>query len=318
MLRCGGFYSILLYILLTKRSVAHAILAQSDFLGAMSEPLLNIDQTTAPRRPRRLVKKSTSLSPSGKLPLWALLVGISVLILVLAPFILTLYCSVNGSLFIAQDRRQSGLYGCDATGQVFVRRAGINSLSRQYAFAITLGFGRFGFGLAKAIDVCWDLLVGRGGQALLAISTYRIFRRTMLTKRGVCILSYDKFIALTYAPDTVYALNTYLRDLRRASSSKSRAYGPSVALIICTAYILVFPTWTSAMTGYQAYTIPYIASSSSDERLTRMNELEPCDWILGHNYTMAIERFCMVKNSSIDTWSSRPSTIDVTQPSCKS
>lgn len=47
--------------------------------------------------------------------------------------------------------------------------------------SITLAFGRLSFTAAKAIDVIWDLFVGRGGQVLLGWVTYTIVRRSLVT-----------------------------------------------------------------------------------------------------------------------------------------
>ncbi|KAF5593181.1 hypothetical protein FPCIR_5387 [Fusarium pseudocircinatum] len=53
-------------------------------------------------------------------------------------------------------------------------------------FQITLGWGRFSFGTAKLIDVIWDLVVGRGGQTVMAFMSWRVFvqylQLSLLTK----------------------------------------------------------------------------------------------------------------------------------------
>lgn len=172
-------------------------------------------------------------------------------------------------------------FGCDPSGNTFSTYEPPNLFDTRYTFAINLGFGEFEFAAAKLIDVGWDLVVSRGGQALVALCIYRTFRRSMLNGSETSTMSYDKFLALSYAPDTFLALRTYGSDLLvgRLSASK-RNVCRSVALIACTIYVLVFPTWTSAMTGYQADMVPYIASNISSYVQVEMNSLPSCDGVL--------------------------------------
>ncbi|KAF2819702.1 hypothetical protein CC86DRAFT_412631 [Ophiobolus disseminans] len=43
-----------------------------------------------------------------------------------------------------------------------------NHWASSGVFQITMGYGKLKFSQAKAVDVVWDAVVGRGGQALLA------------------------------------------------------------------------------------------------------------------------------------------------------
>ena len=47
------------------------------------------------------------------------------------------------------------------------------------AFQITLGFGYLTFAQVKLIDIVWDVVVGRGGQGVLAIISYRVFSKCL-------------------------------------------------------------------------------------------------------------------------------------------
>ncbi|EGP90296.1 uncharacterized protein MYCGRDRAFT_91137 [Zymoseptoria tritici IPO323] len=97
-------------------------------------------------------------------------------------------------------------FGCDPSGNTFSTYEPPNLFDTRYTFAINLGFGEFEFAAAKLIDVGWDLVLSRGGQALVALCIYRTFRRSMLNGSETSTMSYDKFLALSYAPDTFLAL----------------------------------------------------------------------------------------------------------------
>jgi hypothetical protein len=129
-----------------------------------------------------------------------------------------------------------------------------NKWNPETALWITLAFGRFTYAQAKAIDVAWDLVVGFGGQALVAYWAYPIIRRTLahdIQRWGV-----KTHLYASLAFDKVSLSGTWA--LIRHNSSNW------FTMLLTFAYILAFPTLMSLVTGYQAGLIPYVQLSGGD------------------------------------------------------
>lgn len=172
--------------------------------------------------------------------------------------------------------------------------------------SITLGFGEFDFAWAKATDIAWDLLVGRGGQVLLAALAYPIFRRSLLLCLERRAVPFDIIAALTFSKISLESAMRIARDLRtsfqheHASATVNGATPQSnfaavmscslqavskawkafvscnwvfLGLLFASIYIILFPTFLSAMTGYQALSTAYIAMPG-DLNLIEASELQ--------------------------------------------
>lgn len=139
--------------------------------------------------------------------------------------------------------------------------------------SITLGFGNFSYSQAKAIDFMWDLVVGRGGQLLLVYCCYPKFRRALLTKLESSSISLPVFAALAFdkigwtsigamsSLDNYHYVPLAQRDPRKPATTNATTrcqFGRLSLFVVAFAYILIFPTWISIMTGYQAKSKPYV------------------------------------------------------------
>ncbi|KAF2730980.1 hypothetical protein EJ04DRAFT_584472 [Polyplosphaeria fusca] len=130
-------------------------------------------------------------------------------------------------------------------------------------FQITYGSGPLTFAEAKAIDIIWDVLVGRGGQAILALTSWQVFGRYVTTSMAVEPVTLDTFRTVFLDKEPTVMSSLYLiRDFatRRGLQSK-------IAMTFVTftmTYILFFPTLTSAMTGYSTDVQAYIPDSSKN------------------------------------------------------
>ncbi|KAF7191410.1 hypothetical protein HII31_07433 [Pseudocercospora fuligena] len=164
------------------------------------------------------------------------------------------------------------VFACDANGNVYWTTKPPGLFDTRFAFAINLGFGSFSFSVAKSLDLAWDLVIGRVGQALFISFTYITFKRALTTSRRAYEISYEKFLALTYAPSNLMAFLTYLDDFVRPSGS-FRQFLMALAVVYCTVYVLIFPTWVSAMTGYQAQLKPF-----ESETKVAMNNVPICGY----------------------------------------
>lgn len=168
------------------------------------------------------------------------------------------------------EATRNQLFACDANGNVYWTTKPPGLFDTRFAFAINLGFGSFSYTIAKSLDLAWDLVVGRVGQALFTSFTYITFKRALTTSRRAYEISYEKFLALTYSPGNFMAFLTYLDDFVRPSGS-FRQFLMALAIVYCTVYVLIFPTWVSAMTGYQAELKPF-----ESETKIAMNTVPTC------------------------------------------
>ena len=157
--------------------------------------------------------------------------------------------------------------GYDPNGNVYVPGGSIPGIwSTDYFLAITLGFGSFDFSTAKNIDIFWDLVVSRLGQAALAWVVYRVFRKSLLFSMERYPARYDTFVSMAYTTTTPTALWVYCRDLKTWTTRRPRPVRwilTIYALVFSTAYVLAFPTMTSAMTGYQAESVAMVPLHST-------------------------------------------------------
>lgn len=111
---------------------------------------------------------------------------------------------------------------------------------------ITFGFGSFNFGVAKGIDVGWDLIVGRGGQILLALFSYRIWSAILLLSMETHAVSFYTYTAVGFDRGPIFIIWASLRDLW-AGRSQERLI-PLMG-ILTSLYLLVFPTFVSSFVG---------------------------------------------------------------------
>lgn len=149
--------------------------------------------------------------------------------------------------------------------------------------SVTLGFGNFTFAEAKAIDFAWDLIVGRGGQALLALACYPVFRRAFLLSIETRTASFPIFSAIAFEKVSLTSIWVFIQDIW--ACPRSRKVGTPVVkpasiprqfllVLICAfAYILSFPTWLSGMTSYQSkmgvyFTVPLNGNLAPASNLT--------------------------------------------------
>ena len=155
--------------------------------------------------------------------------------------------------------------------------------------SINLGFGRFGFGAAKWIDVLWDVVVGHCGQVLLAYLAYIVFAKAMMFSMESHPIDHDLFVGLAFKPfsaETMWtAASGLIREkLHHVGDARRRIHRHTwimSALLPCGIYILVFPVMVSAMTGYQAVSTSWVTrpdtgdlinmTSLSQEQLTLTN-----------------------------------------------
>jgi hypothetical protein len=78
-----------------------------------------------------------------------------------------------------------------------------NSATISNFFSITNGYGSFSFGMARFIDLVWDLVISLGGQALLAWISYRVYTNLLLRITESQLVSYNLYSTLTLSPPSI-------------------------------------------------------------------------------------------------------------------
>ncbi|KAK3621889.1 hypothetical protein LTR56_013407 [Elasticomyces elasticus] len=132
----------------------------------------------------------------------------------------------------------------------------------------------------KAIDVAWDLLVGRGGQLAAAAAAFVVIWKSLLLsieKQPVPLpLAYSVYfdwisLSLGAAILRNLAIPFYARDHHEKAIPFHRLLG---WLYLCI-YVLVLPTIISAMTGYQTTGDVWFAPPMGSTRLASATEMVP-------------------------------------------
>ncbi|KAK3650891.1 hypothetical protein LTR56_005942 [Elasticomyces elasticus] len=165
----------------------------------------------------------------------------------------------------------------------------------QLFLAITLGFGRFTFAQAKALDFAWDLVVGSGGQALAITLVYPLFRRMLLAHMEGRPVSIQAYTSIAFEGITMASFWTILRNSLPHSASHSPRSARQRRIIffawrtirnlffwlgaLCVfAYLLVFGIVLSLMTGYQAIAGAVVTPEGSTNLINATDVILGLDW----------------------------------------
>ncbi|KAK4547659.1 hypothetical protein LTR36_000616 [Oleoguttula mirabilis] len=149
------------------------------------------------------------------------------------------------------------------------------------ALFVTLGSGRLTYPEAKAVDVFWDLLVGRGGQALAGIMAFTVIRKSLLLSKEEKPVPLPLTFAVYFdsvSPGLMGAVVQNLTIPFRARKHKEKAvsYWRLLGWLYICAYVLVMPTLVSAMTGYQTTgNIWFHPDLTGSDSLASTNSLAP-------------------------------------------
>lgn len=157
--------------------------------------------------------------------------------------------------------------------------------------SITLGFGRITYAAAKGIDICWDLIVGRLGQPLLAFLAYLVLRRSLQRYMDNHCVDFRVFSSLSFdkvSPAALWATTcSVFKDRRQHDSMPDipatkcgwRFRWQHFGHFVILAYILGFSTLASIMTGYQSALTPYVRRSDN-HTLVELSQLESPNFVI--------------------------------------
>ncbi|KAE9366501.1 hypothetical protein N431DRAFT_445229 [Stipitochalara longipes BDJ] len=119
-------------------------------------------------------------------------------------------------------------------------------------FEINLRTGNLSFTAAKLIDIAFDIVVGRGGQFLLAWMAYRVYTDVLMRIAEKGQIRYDLFAAVTLRPNYLRTLGTATASVVSARDSSTRL--ALVWTVLAMLYVLGYPTLVSAATSLVAAT----------------------------------------------------------------
>lgn len=169
--------------------------------------------------------------------------------------------------------------------------------------SITLGFGRFPYALAKGIDVCWDLLVGRIGQLLLTSLAYPVVRQSFFSYMERTSARVPLYASIAFEQISSRSLLSIARNFRRVSKgSEDAARSPFwrfTGFVCVLAYILMFPTLVSVMTGYQANWIPYVERPDNQD-LVKFSELKKPPLVVSDGARVGLKNNLVLFNGDPD------------------
>ncbi|KAH7087845.1 hypothetical protein FB567DRAFT_592502 [Paraphoma chrysanthemicola] len=133
-------------------------------------------------------------------------------------------------------------------------------------FQITLGWGKLSFTQAKVIDVAWDIIFARGGQALIAYISWHVFTNYVTTSMETGPITFSTYRTVFLRNESlVFAIYRLFRNFARRRQLHSRI---AMAFMVMTMiFILIFPSFSSAMTGYSASVKSYVRDNSNVETI---------------------------------------------------
>ncbi|KFY03631.1 hypothetical protein O988_01351 [Pseudogymnoascus sp. VKM F-3808] len=162
-------------------------------------------------------------------------------------------------------------------------------------FEINIRTRNLSFTAAKLIDVAFDVIVGRGGQAVLAWMAYRVYTDVLIRVAEKSQVRYDLFAAVTIKP------NDFLTFAKTAASIPGTphlwAKSTLLWMVLAMAYLLAYPTLVSTATslvagavtsvrldgGGTAPLVPYVTSAAYSIANSGIDG-RPDPWILSVDY----------------------------------
>jgi hypothetical protein len=201
-----------------------------------------------PRRYKSMKPHKSGVQQKWSAFPWKAFFAVSILPLALAPIIVLAVVAEEASqnYIRGRDCYPNGLWkeAADATWEI---------MDSTYFFTPNLSFGAMTFTQVKVIDIAWDLLIGRGGQMLLAWVNYRVLNEWLVYHMEMHLTSYKMYVALAFETTTMSTLGVLAKEfIAFGKPSWKRLFRWLAMFCMCfsTLYVLSFPTLMGAMTGY--------------------------------------------------------------------
>ena len=217
---------------------------------------------------------SPKLQDSGRCSRFIALPGPCIVLVVFCGVVTIIFLVVTSQGTGISSGSGNGLFYCDPMDRVrYILSEESSDLTSPYwdtnlFLSVTMGFHGLTFSQAKAIDILFDLVVGRGSQVLVALATYPLLRRAVLRSMEVREFSLTLVLSFFMERLSTFTLWAMLANMRvtqkkdsgsdaRIARSRIRIDWRIVLVILVGCYILSIPTLLSAMTSYQARSEPF-------------------------------------------------------------
>ena len=227
---------------------------------------------------------SPELQAGGKRARYTTLYGPWTLLFILVAGVSALFAVVTHLGDGVASGWTDSMFYCDSSGRIRYQYTDREDTVSPYwdkrlFLSVTMGFHGLSFVQAKAIDICFDLFVGRGSQVLVALATYPILRRSILRSMEVREFSLALLLPFFMERLSVYSLWAMFANMRsRRAKPKSndqteqiefrkarvRIDWRVILVFLVGCYVLALPTFTSVMTSYQSRSGPYLPSTGSE------------------------------------------------------
>ncbi|RMY67001.1 hypothetical protein D0862_15132 [Hortaea werneckii] len=214
------------------------------------------------------------LQDSGRRNRFIALYGPWIVLVIVCGVITTIFSVVTTQGTGISSGYRNGLFYCDPRDRVRYKHSD-ESFDRSSPYwdtnlflSVTMGFHGLTFPQAKAIDICFDLVIGRGSQILVALAVYPLLRRAVL--RSMEVREFSLTLVLPFFMErlsafTLWAMLTNMRVTQKKDSNSDARIARSriridwriVLVLFVGCYILSLPTFLSAMTSYQTQGEPF-------------------------------------------------------------
>ncbi|KAM7213210.1 hypothetical protein V8F06_011425 [Rhypophila decipiens] len=236
----------------------------SEELGAPPLPTVEKDRPTWISRFTTDVVSDLRSTQWKKLGKWYLL-GFWTYCLFTTAVVLPVYLYIIGmSSFQVEGFIEAGLRspGCLPNDAFDARSTSYNIFDPSGFFQITHGFGDLTFTEVKVIDLIWDIVVGRGGQTILAYFSWKAFSTYFWLSMSTQPITYNSFwaIFLDRQPSLV-GIYRVIRDFVSQQARRSKLI--MIFVPFSMLFVLVFPIMMSAMTGYRPNLAGFVADTTN-------------------------------------------------------
>ncbi len=172
--------------------------------------------------------------------------------------------------------------------------------SNEFSFIEpTIVMGNFTLGQAKTIDLCWNTVIGRGGQAIMGYASYNAVSSALLRIAEVTPVTYDLFASLSLNPNDWFTIIDLVKGVRNL-----QGWRPKFAmfwLLFSAILIIAMPSIIDASTGYvQPLTLFYVSGDVNDTHGPEYNPTERIPDALRVGEATDVEYIC--KTSTIYQW----------------
>lgn len=220
---------------------------------------------------------SPELQAGGKRVRYATLYGPWALLFILVAGISALFAVVTKLGDGVASGLNDSIFNCDSSGKVRYRYSSVIGTSpywdNRLFLSVTMGVHGLTFGQAKAMDIGFNLVVGRGSQLLLALAVYPILRRSILRSMEVREFSLALLMPFFLEKLSVFSLWAMFANMRsrrtkpktddqteqiRFRKARVRIDWRVALVVLVGCYILALPTVTSVMASYQVRSAPFL------------------------------------------------------------